>query len=220
MPEQTSAPQTTQQPQEKKKGITSKWWFWLLLCITALIIASIGGCTACVYMGSKITDETVQNMNQNSNQAQNGNTANKKVEEKKVYKIGEPVTHNDLKWIVESAENKGKTLTEPDCTSFCMEATADGTFIMVLFTVENLGTNPQNVFEPTLYDNKGREFQKTTAIFDFAPSGYEEIFLSSINPGITKKFYTLYDVPEDATGLTWKDETLFGNQNFEIDLGL
>jgi len=91
---------------------------------------------------------------------------------------------------------------------------------MVLFTVENTGDKPESFHKPELYDSEDRKFIGTN-IFggNFAPEGYEEEFLETLNPGLSKKLYQLYDVSEDASGFKWKWEGIL-DPGYEINLGL
>jgi hypothetical protein len=139
------------------------------------------------------------------------------------YKVGDTFKDGDLNFVIDKVEDKGREFKELDCQSYCSTISADGKFLLVTFTAQNTGTKPEDITLPNLVDKDDRVFQRSSAIGNYGPSGYEEYEVwSSINPGNSSKYYVIYDVPADSSGFKWQGLTgiLRDNVAYDVDLGL
>ena len=96
-----------------------------------------------------------------------------------------------------------------------------GRFIFVRFAVKNLDSEMKTLTDVKLVDNQGREYTADSDSFMYIQNQEELFILDNINPGITKAYSTIYEVPLDAKGLMFEATDLsFISENAYIDLGL
>lgn len=184
-----------------------------------LVVAAFVG--SCVAMTMAAVDSVSGDSSQTNTGSSNTNTAASKTVPQ--YKVGDTFKDGDLNFVIDKVEDKGKEFKELDCQYYCSTITADGKFVLVTFTAQNTGTKPQDITLPNLVDKDGRVFQRSSALGNYGPSGYEEYEVwSSINPGNSSKYYIIYDVPTDSSGFKWQGLTgiLRDNVAYNVDLGL
>ncbi len=104
---------------------------------------------------------------------------------------------------------------------FIDDKKTSGKFISVRFTVKNLDSDMKTMTDLTVVDNRDREFE-TFSESSFYIEDEEELFLlDNINPGISKTYTLIYEIPEDANGLMLEVTSLeFAGDREYIDLGL
>jgi RNA polymerase subunit RPABC4/transcription elongation factor Spt4 len=185
---------------KNKKPIYKRWFFWLIAIIILIFVISATG----------DDDETIEN------EAQEIQT-----EEKEVYSIGEVVTVGDIDWEVLSATNIGTTISSEnmfidDCV------TNSGEFIDVVVKVTNNRNEMYTITGVRIEDNQGRKFTESSDVYMCVDDSV--ILLENINPGISKTFRGIFEVPADAEGLVLVvDSTgsvFSGETNKYISLGL
>lgn len=93
---------------------------------------------------------------------------------------------------------------------FGESASEGGTFLVVKFTIENLGTETATVMTDDfkLLDHQGREFRTssnaTTALMMEGES--QDFLVTEIQPGLKKTSVTAFEVPEDSIANEYKIE--------------
>jgi hypothetical protein len=129
-------------------------------------------------------------------------------EAKAGFKLGDEISFNDSKWVVMTAEDKGKTLTSNN--QFQKDATsADGKFILIQFKVTNLGNKEQRLINtPKVIDSKGREFKHMDKQAFYIPKDAKTMTLEALPASLSREFYGVYEVPADATGLKFQTRDL------------
>jgi Domain of unknown function (DUF4352) len=75
----------------------------------------------------------------------------------------------------------------------------DGRFVIVSLTVRNGDTTASMLPSATLRDEMGREHSSTVNFGSDLPG--EDLTLVTLNPGVSKSGYFIFDVPTDAQGL-------------------
>jgi len=138
-----------------------------------------------------------------------------------VAKLGDTVTLSDSKWIVLKAEKLGSTVKsnnqfQPDLKS------EGGFFVRVVFKITNLGKTEERLLSrPKLKDSQGREFNEVDNLAFFIPEGKKALMMEAIPPSLPKEFWSVYEVPADATGLRFMARELsITGETFPVDLAL
>jgi hypothetical protein len=122
-------------------------------------------------------------------------------------KIGDTVTFDDSTWVVASAKNLGHKAkaTSP----FGDDKKTDGQFIEVQFKVTNKQSKDDSIVDgPKLVDSSGREFGHFEDEALLIPSGQKTIILETLPPSLSKEFWSIFEVPADATGLKFQVRSL------------
>ena len=99
---------------------------------------------------------------------------------------------------------------------------AGGRFVEVEVRVENKGKKPLTVLANQLIDDAGREFRNSIEAESFFPNDNRIAVLKSLNPEVPFKCRFIYDVPENATGLSilLDDGSPLSSLEGVIDLGV
>ena len=125
----------------------------------------------------------------------------------KIQSISDGAWHDDSSWTVLTAEETNTKLTGND--NFNGEKrTTDNRFIIVAFRLTNNGVNERHVPTPVVVDAKGRRFNPIENSRYFIPSQYSDPYLNKIAAGFTQSYCSIYEVPLDASELTFSVETL------------
>lgn len=132
---------------------------------------------------------------------------------------GTPIHVGNVKWAVVDVKNKGKLLKSTN--QFIDTETTKGKFIWVEVQVENESNSPLTMTAPILIDEKSRRFTNKTAIFHI-PEDKSFFILKTLNPAVPFNGVLIYEVPEDALGLTLLvgDMNILSSNEGVIDLGL
>ena len=115
------------------------------------------------------------------------------------YVIGDSVIWGNATWTVTDAKDIGSKVKSKygqygdDCV------TQSGTFIKVTIDIKNNSQDILTVHDIYLYDEQKRRFEATSEHY----SCFEEDIYTrdNVNPGITRTFTLIYEVPTDAQGL-------------------
>jgi hypothetical protein len=89
---------------------------------------------------------------------------------------------------------RGRTLGKG---SFAQKA--DGQFVTVFLTVQNNDTTPSTLPQPVLKDGMGREHSSKMVFGSDLPG--EDLTIATLNPGVSKSGYFIFDVPNDVYDL-------------------
>jgi hypothetical protein len=132
--------------------------------------------------------------------------------------LGEVVTVGDIEWKVTGVEELGSTLESTYGGEDCVANS--GEFVQVTIELTNNGSEMASVTNLYLYDSNKREFITSSDIYGCVDD--ELYLLDNINPGITKTFIAIYEIPEDSEGLRLKvgDLDLFTEGHEYISLGI
>jgi hypothetical protein len=125
-------------------------------------------------------------------------TETEEVEEAEFFEIGDVVTVGDIDWEVLSAANIGTTISSEnmfidDCV------TNSGEFIDVVVKVTNNRDEMYTITGVRVEDNQGRRFTESSDAYMCVDDSV--FLLENINPGISKTFRGIFEVPADAEGL-------------------
>ena len=131
--------------------------------------------------------------------------------------VGDVVTKGDFEWKVLSAKNLGDTLTSTN--QFIDPKKSSGNWISVRFEIKNVGSSAAYLVDPKIIDSTGIKYEKSTDSFFYVPNDEYAVF-EKINPGISKTYTNIYDIPKTSTGL----QLLVGDglivSGVKINLGL
>jgi hypothetical protein len=135
------------------------------------------------------------------------------------YKIGDTVKFDDSECVVAAAEDTGSTL--PGGGTFSSDKSTSGKFIIVKFRVTNTKNEEEAVIDtPKLVDSRGRKFEQMDDAQLYLPDGAAEMTLEQLPAGLTKTFYAIYEIPRDATGLSFEARSLGFNPDYaRVDIG-
>jgi hypothetical protein len=136
-------------------------------------------------------------------------------------KIGDNVSFDDSDWTTVDAKDLGKTM-KPQEPAFEKPANTAGRFIQVHFKVTNKGKKEETLLTgPKIVDAKDREFGTYENQMEYIPKDTHAPLLETLQPSVQKEYYSIYEVPADATGLKLKIQgfSLFGDAK-TVDLGL
>jgi len=133
--------------------------------------------------------------------------------------LGTPLRVGDIEWTVTGARRLGRTLKSDN--QLIGELQAGGQFVRVQMRVENKGERPRTLLAPDLFDDNGRRFRKSTEADWHIPRD-QNPFLRNLNPNVPVNCSAIYDVANDATGLTLLvgDLDVLGSAEGAIDLGM
>ena len=135
--------------------------------------------------------------------------------------MGEHVTFLDSDWVVIEAVSAGKTLKSNSEFNDETKVTP-GRFIEVHYRVTNKTAKEQMLLDrPKIVDDKGREFGPIDMESFYVPPKSKTIGLDVLQPDIPKEYWTVIEVPADASSLKFKVHgfDLMGPTK-TIDLGL
>jgi hypothetical protein len=133
-------------------------------------------------------------------------------------KIGEAVTLTKSEWTVLDAKNLGQKM-KSRAAYIEKDAKTDGKYIQVHTKLTNKASNEQLGMTPKLMDSKGREFGAFDKETWFVPKDAKTL-PESLQPAASHDYYTIYEVPADASGLLLKVSDLEGGGSKKIDLGM
>lgn len=202
--------------QKPKKPIYKKWWFWFLL---VMIFAAIG---------RNSDDKTTQNDSASSQPVQQQSAApaqapaqqpEKKAEPAPAptaYKVGQPVPVDKFTYTVNSVSNKKKIGNE------YMNKQTEGTFLVLNVSIKN-GDKEARMMDTSLFkikDANGTEYDPFAEGDIYVNN--DPLFLSNVNPGLTKKANVVFELPPDAKGLKLEVSSGMGfsaGQTESINLG-
>jgi hypothetical protein len=120
-------------------------------------------------------------------------------------KIGDTVTFDDSTWVVVSVKSLGQTLK----LEYAQPKKTEGQFILVQYKVTNTQKKDDSVLESCkLLDAKGREFGPIPDEALYVGEGKKTMMLEQLPPSMTKEFWTIFEVPSDATGLKFQARSL------------
>ena len=133
--------------------------------------------------------------------------------------IGESVIVGDVAYTVTRAIQETR-LEDPSGFSEPLE----GNFVVVDFTVENLGDEPMSVSDIGLYiyDSQGRQFETEQDVpFGYIPENKDLFLIDRVNPGLSQEVRVVFSVPPDATGLELEVASgFFATETRRIALGI
>jgi hypothetical protein len=135
-------------------------------------------------------------------------------------KIGQVVELADSVWVVLSAKNAGSVLKSNN--EFQEPAKTDGKFIVVRFKVTNKTPKEERIVDqPKVIDSLNREFGHHDEEAFYIPKNAKTIGLEALPSSMAKEFWSVYEVPADATGLKFvaRELSAFGDTK-PIDLAL
>ena len=131
-------------------------------------------------------------------------TSDVRAEPEKIHYVGDTVKLADSEWTVLATKNMGNVLPGDGD-----EKHTTGRFVAVQFAVKNTTKEAAEIVgEPILITANGQKFTELSDIEFYLPDGANNTLNAKIRPGATKKFLEIYDVPKDATGLSFQIHSL------------
>ncbi len=184
------------QEQKPKKKFYKLWWFWAVAVVVGFII--IGASSS----------STPQKVGESGGAQQAEQT----------FKTGDEVLVGKTVWKIITAKDLGSVLASNN--PFIDSKRTSGRYIKVTFEVKNVGDTLQSVGNTQLVDSQGRKYTAASGVSFFIPNEEQLFILDNINPGITKRYTEVYDIPKDATGLRFRPGGAVVLKDVYIDLGL
>lgn len=132
--------------------------------------------------------------------------------------IGELVQFEDSEWIVIEARQLGSSLR----SEFSEPKKSEGKFVYVRFKVKNITNQEESIlFTPALIDSKGRRFEQFAEQFLYLSEGEEPMPMEQLPSGLPKNFSAIFELPNDATGISFltRDFKTFGKNEIPVNLG-
>lgn len=125
-------------------------------------------------------------------------------EPEKIHYLGDTIKLADSEWTVLAAKNMGGAI--PGDTD---NKQTTGRFIAVQFAVKNTTKAILEIVgEPILITANDQKVKELSDIEFYLPDGANNTRNAKIKPGTTRKFLEIYDVPKDATGLSFQVHSL------------
>ncbi|MDO9153094.1 MAG: hypothetical protein Q7U47_05195 [Paludibacter sp.] len=120
------------------------------------------------------------------------------------YKIRDLIKFDDSEWIIVSALNNGKTLESTN--PFKDDALTEGKFITIYYKVKNISKKEVRFGSdtPILIDSQGREYNNYNEQVFYTPKETKILEFETLPPGITKEFYSIFEVADDAKNLKFQ----------------
>jgi len=202
---------TEETTSEPKKPFFKKAWFWIVVVILLIAIARSGekGSEQKVSTtAAKPTQESEQ-IKEEKKVEDNSQDQEKLAEkQRKVsYKINDIVKFDDSEWVVLEAKKLGKRIKSNNM--FQEDATTEGYFIRVKYSVKNLQNKEDTILEgPKLVDSEGREYREFDEQAFYIPKNTKTIMGETLTSGLSKKFYSVFEVPEDAKDFKFQARSL------------
>lgn len=133
---------------------------------------------------------------------------------------GDTVRVGDLEWTVVSSKVIGKVLKGDNPVR--QDLQAGGRFVEVDVRIENKGKKPLTAMANPMIDDAGREFRSSVEAVWYVPNDKRLSLLKSLNPEVPFTCRLIYDVPENASGLSLilDDGELLRPLEGVIDMGL
>jgi hypothetical protein len=138
----------------------------------------------------------------------------------KTAKVGEAVLFGDSDWTVVEVKDAGKKLKAN--SDYGEEKVTEGRFVQVHYRVTNKGKKEEHVLDtPKVVDAKGRVFAPIDMESFYVPAKTKSLGLEALPPSQPKDYWTVVEVPGDATGLAFQIHGLglFGDTKV-VELGL
>ena len=137
----------------------------------------------------------------------NTNAASKEVTQPTYYSIGDRVVVKDIAYTVNSAH------TQSSVGSQNFGNTADGIFVIVDLTIENVGTESKDISSSffKILDSNNRVFESDNEAWVYLD---DNILFKQIQPGLPTKGQAIFDVPKNSniflqvSGSIWDTETV------------
>jgi hypothetical protein len=131
----------------------------------------------------------------------------------------EIITVEEVEWQLLEAESLGNTLEDPN--GFLENKVTSGAFIKIRFKVKNIGSEMKTLTSLYLIDDQDREYTSYAESFGYLDVDEHLFLLDNINPGISKTYVDIYEVPKDAKGLILEITSLeFARSKAYIDLAI
>ncbi len=131
----------------------------------------------------------------------------------------ELVKFDDSEWTVIEARQLGSTLRGGE---FSEPKRTEGKFIYVRFKVKNITNEEQSIlFTPAVIDSRGRRFEQFDDQFLYLPDKEESMTLEQLPSGLPKTFSAIFEMPSDATGISFltRNFKTFGKDEIPVSLG-
>lgn len=164
---------------KNKKQWYGRWWAIVLYIFVGIIILS-------AIFGTN-------NSNQEANTT--GGSSIPKEQVKTTFGLNERVVSGDFAYTLHKVETKSQV------SNVLGTKKADGVYLILDLTIENVGKTPEYLFDyVVIVDEQGRIFEEDIDAKMYY--GYDKLFSSidKLNPGIPKRGEMIFQVPTDISG--------------------
>ena len=115
-------------------------------------------------------------------------------------KLGDLVTFEDSEWTVLEAKDVGQKLAQNRGEG--APRTTEGKFVQIRYRVTNKSKKEERLLDtPRVVDAKGRPFGRIELEAFFVPARATALGLDPLPPRQGKEYWTVIELPADATGL-------------------
>ena len=125
------------------------------------------------------------------------------------FSIGDNVILSDTEWVLLEAWDLGNNVVSNNI--FIKDRMTSGKFIQIKFLVKNISKSKIDFnflidnHHPKLFDSENREFEYIDSMANFVPDGAHTTNSFSgettIQSGMEKNFYAIYEVPKESSEL-------------------
>lgn len=136
-------------------------------------------------------------------------------------KLNEQYKLNDSTWTILEAKDMGKTLNATSELFANEKKNTGGKFVQIHYKVVNNGKKQETLLDtPKVVDSKGHLYSHIEGEEEYVPKGGNVVNVETLGPGAEKEYYTIIDVPADATGIKIQITGLglMGDKKF-VDMG-
>lgn len=132
--------------------------------------------------------------------------------ESSIYKVGDRVVVGDIAYTITNVRTANSVGDE------YLNAKADGIFVIVDMTIENLGKESSTISSSyvKIVDSQGRTFESDTDAWIYIENN---ILARQIQPGLPVKGQAIYDVPKGITCDLQVTDSLWSSETKSISLG-
>jgi hypothetical protein len=129
-----------------------------------------------------------------------------------VYKVGDRVVVGDMAYTVNSVK------TEKTVGDQYLNGQADGIFVIVDMTIENLGQKSATIDSNymKIIDSQSREFSSDSKNWIYLK---DNVFLKQVQPGLPSKGEVIFDVPQGIACDLQVTDSIWGTNKALISLG-
>jgi hypothetical protein len=148
----------------------------------------------------------------NNNDDTNPSSSSATVNEPTYYSVGDKVTVGDIAYTVNDARTASSV-----GNSFASEQ-ADGIFIIVDLTIENMGDESADISSSYIkvIDSQGRTFESDEGAWIYLDNN---LLFKQLQPGLPTNGQTIFDVPEGESFILEVTDSFWGSNTKYITLG-
>lgn len=158
------------------------------------------------------TQDNIQTSDSSAKESESTPAVTENSKESSTYKVGDRVVIGDIAYTVTNVRTTDSVGNEYS------NAKADGVFVIVDMTIENLGKETTSITSSyaKIIDSQGRSFESDSDAWVYIENN---ILVKQIQPGLPVKGQAIYDVPKGITCELQVTDSIWGSDTKLISLG-